>query len=345
MEGWRRLGLFWLAVVVLLGAGALTLQILGPLPPPGRPAVAPSPPPAKSAATPKQPAGPAAPTHPAALVRPGRDTPGPITDPDPALLEPVAGHANEFLPRIAADGREAMQVYAAGFDQTSRRPRVGLIVAGVGLHQEESAAAIKALPGGVTLAFSPYAQNPARLLEAARLAEHEYLVAIPMEPQGFPLNDPGPQALMTGLAPEQNRTRLEWALSRFSGYAGATGALGGTRGERFASLAEQMNPVLAVLAKRGLLYIDARPGAEALPGVWSRAVDIVVDEPPAAGQIDAKLAQLAKLAREKGNALGLAGSVRPVTTQRIVQWANELASGGVALAPVSALVAPPREAR
>ena len=80
--------------------------------------------------------------------------------------------------------------------------------------------------GGVTLAISPYAANPDQLLTAARAAEHEYLLSIPMEPQGFPLNDPGPQALMTTLPPEENRQRLDWALSRIAGYVGATGALG-----------------------------------------------------------------------------------------------------------------------
>jgi uncharacterized protein len=274
-------------------------------------------------------------------ARPGRDTPGPIADPDPALLEPVAG-TSDFLPRTAADGRMPMQIYAAGFDSSTRRPRVGLLQAGIGLNQAESEAAIRALPGGVTLAVSPYATNTAKLLAAARLAEHEYLMSIPMEPQGFPLNDPGKQALMTSLSPEQNRPRLQWVLSRIAGYVGATGAEVGMRGERFASLPDEMNPVLAELARRGLLYIDARPGAAPVPLVWSRAVDLVVDEPATAADIDLKLARLAQLARDKGSALGLAGTVRPVTTRRLAAWANGLAADGLTLAPVSALVqAPP----
>ena len=62
-----------------------------------------------------------------------------------------------------------MQVYAAGFDSSTRRPRVGLLLAGVGLNQADSEAAIRSLPGGVTLAISPYAQNAAKLLSAARV--------------------------------------------------------------------------------------------------------------------------------------------------------------------------------
>jgi hypothetical protein len=246
-----------------------------------------------------------------------------------------------MLPRIAADGRMPMQVYAAGFDTSTRRPRVGLLIAGIGLNQAESNAAIRSLPHGVTLAVSPYAQTTAKLLAAARAAEHEYLLSIPMEPQGFPLNDPGKQALMTSLSPEQNRARLDWMLSRIAGYAGAVGAEGRMRGERFASLPDDINPVLAELAQRGLLYVDPRPHAARLPLVWNSSVDLVVDEPGTALEIDDKLARLSKLAREKGSALGLAGTVRPVTVQRIAAWANGLAADGLALAPVSALVQPP----
>lgn len=234
-----------------------------------------------------------------------------------------------------------MQVYAAGFDSSTRRPRVGLLLAGVGLNQADSEAAIRALPRGVTLAISPYAADPAKLLAAARSAEHEYLLSVPMEPQGFPLNDPGKRALMTSLSPEQNHERLEWVLSRFAGYVGAVGAEGSLRGERFASLPEEMKPVLTELARRGLLYVDPRPGAAPLPLVWSRRVDLVIDEPGAAADIDDKLAQLARLAREKGSALGFAGTVRPVTTQRLAAWASGLPADGLALAPVSVLVQPP----
>ena len=234
-----------------------------------------------------------------------------------------------------------MQVYAAGFDSSTRRPRVGVLLAGVGLNQADSEAAIRSLPGGVTLAVSPYAQNTAKLLGAARPAEHEYLLSIPMEPQGFPLNDPGKQALMTSLSPEQNRSRLEWILSRIAGYVGVVGAEGSMRGERFASLSEEMDPVLKEFARRGLLYVDPRPGTAALPLVWSRTVVLVIDEPGGAVDIDDKLARLARLAREKGSALGFAGAVRPVTIQRLTAWANGLAADGLALAPVSALVQAP----
>ncbi|HTI84688.1 MAG TPA: divergent polysaccharide deacetylase family protein [Acetobacteraceae bacterium] len=353
--GWRGLAYFWLLVVAVLAAGGVTLQILGPPAGQHREAATTTPPSGTSpglAQVAPQPAKPAQPEQQAkqaqqaapvpAAQRPGRSAPGPIADPDPALLEPVPGSTSDLLPRIADDGRMPMQVYAAGFDTSSRRPRVGVLLAGIGLSQSDSTSAIHSLPGGITLAFSPYAQNPAKLLADARLSEHEFLLSIPMEPQGFSLNDPGPEALMTNLSVEQDRTRLLWALSRIRGYVGATAALGtGLLGERFASLPEEFQPVLSELAQRGLLYVDPRVGAARLPMVWSRTVDLVLDEPDAATAIDDKLVQLSNLARSKGNALGLATAPRPITIQRIAAWADGLTADGLALAPVSALVRPP----
>ena len=340
-SGWNGLARFWICLVALLAICGATLQILGPPQhsPPPRPVADARPPPQPQPAAPA-PAPLASQVPPA--QRPGRSTPGPIADPDPALLEPMAGSTTDLLPRIADDGRMPMQVYAAGFDGTSRRPRVGLLIAGIGLSQSDSEAAIHSLPGGVTLAFSPYAQSPAKLLDDARLAEHEYLLSIPMEPQGFPLNDPGPQALMTSASPEQNHARLDWALSRMRGYVGVTGALGaGLLGERFASLPDELQPLLADLAHRGLLYVDPRQNAASLPLAWNRSVDLVIDTPDDAAAIDDKLAQLSRLAHTRFIALGLATAPRPVTIQRIAAWADGLTADRLALAPVSALVKPP----
>ncbi len=322
---WRALGFCWLGILACLGGLAATLQVLGP--PVARKPVAAVVAPAKVAALPRR--------------TPGRDAPGPVAGPDAALLEPLPAEPTRFLPRIAADGRAPMAVYAAGFAPGTHNPRVGLILAGVGLDHPASEAAVHDLPGAITLAISPYARDLDPLLEAARAGGHEYLLSIPMEPRGYPLDDPGDHALMTALPAQENLHRLDWALSRMGGYVGATGALGRLRGEHFAAEADLMNPILQAIAGRGLLYIDPRPEAGRLPSVWGRRVDVVVDDAEPTPAIDAQLAALSRIARERGSALGLVGAVRPATVARIAAWADQLASQGITLAPASALVEKP----
>ncbi|MDA8250390.1 MAG: divergent polysaccharide deacetylase family protein [Rhodospirillales bacterium] len=334
---WRGLAWFWATVLLLVVVGAAVLQALGP------PRVA-APPPAAPPPTAPAPAAPA----PAPAVAPAPTAalpphpPGTVAPPDAALLEPSTVFPGGMLPRIDPGGLAPRVAYAAPFAAAAAtHPRVAVLLGGIGMSGTDSEEAIRSLPGAVSLAVSPYAYRPEELLDEARAAGHELLLALPLEPERYPIDDPGNRALLTGNLAALNHQRLEWALTRFTGYVGATGALNGMRGERFAAVPELMHPLLQDLAQRGLLYIDPRPGAPPPPYVTGRSVDVVIDEPAVRTEIEAKLARLEEVARDRGAALGLVGLPRPVTLDRLAAWTATLAARGLTLAPVSAIVQPP----
>lgn len=343
---------FWVAVLGVTLATAGVLQFLGaparPGPvarvePPSAPAAVPGPAmpgPALPATVP----APALPSQaPAPIARAVWD--GRIPAPNPALLEASRLVPNALLPRIAPDGRTPMQLYARPFDATDTRPRIGLLVAGLGLAEVESRAAIETLPGAVSLAVSAYGQRLDPLLQAARDRGHELLASIPMESSNYPLADAGNRSLLTSAGAETNQRMLETVLGRIAGYAGTTGASDGMRGERFVQLQATFGRVTDELARRGLFYIDPRPPA---PGTTplrastlaTRAVDVLIDEPLSRADIEAKLVLLERIARDRGAAIGLASSLRPVTLDRLAAWARTVEMRGFVLAPVSALVPP-----
>jgi polysaccharide deacetylase 2 family uncharacterized protein YibQ len=345
---------FWIIVILAAAAGAVTLQQLGPPSAPatvatastGSAAPAASPAGAGQAASGLPPAEPRAGTYsdntasPVGVLHPPGSA---IAPPDPALLEPSRAFRDAMLPRIGAGHRMPMQVYAGGVDPQDKRPRIALILGGIGQSDTDSEDAIRQTPAGVTLAVSPYSAHPQPLLEAARARGHEFLLAIPMEPQSYPMNEAGPESLLTGAGAAQNRERLEWAMSRIAGYAGATGAFTGMGGERFAASTDQLGAVEHELAARGLFYIDPRPGKGAPTQVTGRDVDLVLDDEPAlASQIDSNLAKLERIARDRGSAVGLAELPFPVTVERIAAWASGLEARGIILVPASALALPPR---
>ncbi len=315
---WRWLGRFWLGLLLVFAIGGTTLYILGPLP---HPAASRVPVPAPLTA--------------AAVAPPVWD--GHIKGPDPTLLEASAAFPLTFLPRIAADGRLPRLAYRRPTPPAGIRPRIALVVAGFGLSAADSRAAIDALPGAVTLAFSAYTPNSEALAEAARARGHELLASLPMESDGYPWNDAGPRSLLTGAPTAANRENLEWAMGRLRGYVGLTGASDGLRGEQFAAQASSFSLVFDELARRGLLYVDPRPDAPP-PRIAGRSVDLVVDDPATRAEIEAKLLALERTAREHGSALGLAGPLRPVTVEHIVAWARDIEARGFELVPVSALV-------
>lgn len=320
-SGWRGLGVFWAVIGGIVVVGGGVLQFLGP------------------------PAHPVEPVHAAAepvVSPPPVLVPGQIMAPQAALLEPSKLFPPAMLPRVAADGRVARVVYARTVDAGDRRPKIAVVITGLGMSEAESRDAMQALPGPVSLSFSPYAARSDTLLELSRTLGHEMLVSLPLEPLGYPLNDAGSKSLLTGAAPAQNAANLEWSLSRIQGYVGAVGALDAMRGERFAEQSSSLRTVLDELQRRGLLYVDPRPGksVDKLADVPGRGVDVVIDDPPSRADIEGKLAALERMAREKGSALGFAGPLRPVTIERIAAWSRGLGDKGFALVPASALINP-----
>jgi len=347
---WRGLAAFWALLLVVCAAGSGLLDFLGPPPQATRPAAHAAPNLAASLASAAEKLPPLLPPAVQQVPRvqaeaPARG-PGPIPPPDPALEEKSKDFAGGLLPRIGADRRSPMLAYAAYANPSDPRPRIAILLSDLGMSQSDSLRAVRDLPPAVSLAVSPYAAHLGPLAEAARAAGHELLLGLPMEPRNYPLDNPGERALMTGNSEGVNAQRLDWALTRLRGYVGVTGALGTLRGERFAASPSQMDPVLSELAQRGLLYVDPRPGAGHPPSVVGRAVDLVIDDPPNAAAIEQKLAELERLAHDRGSAIGLAGPPLPVTVQRIAAWAATLASRGFVLMPVSAVapIVPPTTA-
>jgi 2-polyprenyl-6-methoxyphenol hydroxylase-like FAD-dependent oxidoreductase len=110
----------------------------------------------------------------------------PIPAPDTALLEQGRFGA---LPRVGADGRTSIRAYAGQFDRQDSRPRIGIIVADIGISNAQTEDAIRRLPPAVTFAISPYAPRAAQVAERLRAKGAETLIGLPLEPAGYPLND------------------------------------------------------------------------------------------------------------------------------------------------------------
>ncbi len=244
------------------------------------------------------------------------------------------------LPIIAEDGRQAWKVYARPFDDSDKRPRIAIIVTDLGPSAAATTAAIQNLPGAVTLAFTPYGARIAELVEEARAAGHETLMAAPSEPPDFPRNDPGPYTLLAALSPAENLDRLEYVLSRVPGYVGVMTTTAG----RFFANEEALQPVLTLLRRRGLLYLDGRGMPKSTAQQMAAAVNLpraygnrFLDVEASRGAIDTRLSELEKIARESGAAVGI-GQPYPVTIERIAQWVDTLEGKGLVLAPITAVV-------
>jgi polysaccharide deacetylase 2 family uncharacterized protein YibQ len=258
-----------------------------------------------------------------------------MTGVDPRLLE----KSRYGMIPVVADGLKPFTVYAADADRAkaARMPVVAIVVGGLGVGAAKTADAIMKLPPAVTLAFTPYGADPTKLAERARAQRHEILLQVPMEPFDYPDNDPGPQTLLTTLAPEQNIDRLYWHMSRIQGYAGIANFMGA----RFVATDAVMQPIIREAAKRGLGYLDdgATPRSAASALAVAQAMpfakaDFTIDSVPTSAEIDRTLVKLETLAKERGLAIGVASAL-PISIERLAAWIKTLDNRGILLVPLT----------
>lgn len=253
------------------------------------------------------------------------------------LLEPVNG---QMLPRVAADGRRAWQVYARPFDRKDDRPRIALIIGGLGLSDAATEAAIERLPGAVTLAFDPAAEDAAVWTRRARRSGHETLATLALRSADFPFDDPGTRTLAASASRATNIQRLFDLLADTPGAVGVL-AIGGSA---FNRSSEAAVPILKAIKGRGLLFADATglsgPSLVTLAAKLDMSrlhVDLMLDDVPEPAAIDRQLERLVQTARERLVAVGL-GRPLPLTFARIQAWAEKLDAAGLVLVPASAVV-------
>ncbi|UUX48081.1 divergent polysaccharide deacetylase family protein [Nisaea acidiphila] len=244
-----------------------------------------------------------------------------------------------MLPVIAPDGRKAWETYARPFEADSRLPRIAIVMTRMGVSRSLTEAAIEVLPPEISFSFAATAADLDDQVAAAQKAGHEVFLDIPMEPFGYPTNDPGPTTLLTSLSAVDNLNRLETVLGRTVGYAGVMGV----KGSQFTTDEEALTPVLSVLKERGLMYVDSaassRTIALELAGTLQLPRAIAnwrIDDSPALAEIQRRLAALERTAQRTGFALGVVPPL-PLTIDLIASWAETLPERGIALAPATAI--------
>ena len=254
-----------------------------------------------------------------------------------ALRPPEAPLDRRSLREIPARVPTWMR-HAAAQPDADGRPLIAIVIDDLGHNGARVGRAI-ALPAPLTLAFLPYGRELPALVARARAAGHEILVHIPMEPLAA-AEDPGPEALLIGLAESELRRRLRWNLERFEGYVGVNNHMG----SRFSADEEGMALVMAEIKARDLLFVDSRTTAETVAtrlarrfGVPEAQRDVFLDDVQTSDNVRRALARLEEVARKQGYAVAI-GHPHAVTLTALEDWLAGAEARGFVLAPVSAIV-------
>lgn len=254
---------------------------------------------------------------------------------------PLPRPAQNIAPPVDDDLPPWRRYAAAVPAGAEHQPRLAIVIDDLGLN-EAAARKVADLPRPITMAFLPYARNlPAQTLNA-RLKGQELLVHLPMEPAS-PSADPGRNALLTDLPPAEIERRLDWNLSRFSGFVGVNNHMG----SRFTADADAMTLVLRKLAGKGLLFLDSRTVEQsagvriaAALGMPHGARNVFLDNERSADAILTQLEKAEAMARTRGQAIAI-GHPHAQTIAALRDWIPAARRRGIALVPLSSLVKAP----
>lgn len=195
----------------------------------------------------------------------------------------------------------------------------------------------------VTLAILPGEPHATAVAEAAHAAGREVMLHLPMEPQGYPVVDPGDDALLLNKDDEQLRRELLVLLARVPHAVGANNHMG----SRFTEDERGMAAVMKVLRDHGLFFVDSltsnhsvasRAGEQAGVSVVRR--DVFLDNVAEVGAIVREIERLAEKARRNGSAIGICHPY-PETLEALQKELPRLAREGVEFVKVAGLVGKP----
>jgi polysaccharide deacetylase 2 family uncharacterized protein YibQ len=218
--------------------------------------------------------------------------------------------------------------------------KIALIVNGLGQKPDSLDTILTSLPPHVTLSFSPYANNVKAQIEKSSQAGFQSLLQVPMEPLGFPNQDPGPRSLLVGASTNDNIENLEWVLKQSSHSIGVTTLMGSA----FVQDIHALTPVLSLLSEKGLIFVDslAGTGRSVVSHISKQTqtpyvpVDLKIDDALSETEIDKQLRALEIISKEFGYAVGTL-SPYPLSLKKITEWSQTLRRNNIALTPISSI--------
>ncbi len=223
--------------------------------------------------------------------------------------------------------------------KTRPKAQVAIIVDDLGrdLHAVRSLLEIDL---NLTMAVMPEELHTRESAELSHRAGREILVHMPMEPDSYPQNNPGPGALLLGQDQEEIKSRVS------SMFVKVPYAVGGNNhmGSRFTQYPEGMQAVIEVMKEGGWFFVDSRtsPGSIALTeahraNLAAVSRDIFLDNNRNVDAIARQLREAVKIARSRHKVVAICHPY-PETIEALRQEAAYLHQQDIQVVPVSHLL-------
>ncbi len=198
-------------------------------------------------------------------------------------------------------------------------PKVAIVIDDLGW-STEAVPVLEEISAPLTMALLPKRPESMNLYRRW-IDRFEFILHMPMEPEGYPDDDPGEQALFTSMSGEEIRKTLDAVLERYPRVVGMNNHMG----SEFISYRPGMEVVMEVLARRNLFFLDSNTTAASVamdvaprhnvPAVKNNVfLDLRTDKEHIRGQFR----RLIDRAVEKGAAIGI-GHIQSYNTALVLR--------------------------
>ncbi|MCK5379469.1 MAG: divergent polysaccharide deacetylase family protein, partial [Acidobacteria bacterium] len=126
---------------------------------------------------------------------------------------------------------------------------------------------VAALPAAVGVAVLPFLPSSSETAVALYRAGHEIWLHLPMEPHGYPANNPGPGAVFVSMAEGEIRMTVHSALNNVPHVVGMNNHMG----SKATADLTTMTWVMQEIKGRGMAFIDSRTTVDTVAETAARA--------------------------------------------------------------------------
>ena len=270
----------------------------------------------------------------------GRETPG--RRGGEILVSLVVG-----LPDRPTHAITIVRAASAGEDAERPRARIALVLYGLG-DDEAGARAMMAIPVPFAVALVPGSPTSGALFRAARAANREIVLHLPLEPINYPQVNPGPGTVLVTMKPAE----ITGLTRRYLDQAGTVAAVANHMGSLATQDMTVMSAVFRELKRRRLPFIHLSPVAGAVcrplaaqEGVQYEEPDVLLDAEmrgPDLRPLDRRWEEVLERARTHGP-LVVWMRAGPVVPGWLPRAAEARRLKGVDLVPLSSLLRRPAE--
>jgi len=217
--------------------------------------------------------------------------------------------------------------------------RIAIVIDDLG-YDKRTGMALLRLDAPLSFSVFPFAPHSRELARKASRKGRDVLLHLPMEPKGYPGQDPGKGRLLTTMGEEELLNQLDKDLSAVPYVKGVNNHMG----SKFTENSELMRIVLKDIGKRGLFFLDSRTTPHTVGfrvaqelGIKTGQRSVFLDNDRDVAKIKTQIAELVELSKKNGDAIGI-GHPHPEMLQALQETIPSLRENGIEVVPVSVLL-------